>query len=153
MRDGISAGSAIGMTIGQLARELAVNVETIRFYERIGLIEQPEKPVFGHRRYASEIIGRVQFIQRAKALGFSLKEIRELLAMEGACCVEVRGRAEAKRRQITEQIRDLRAIQSALDSLIEGCNETGRADSCSLIDSLKADKDERVGPETRNYFI
>ena len=153
MHDAIVAGSANGMTIGQLAHELAVNVETIRFYERIGLIEQPEKPVFGHRRYASEIIGRVQFIQRAKALGFSLKEIRELLAMQGACCDEVRTRAEEKRRQITEQIRDLSAIQSALGGLIEGCNETRGADSCSLIDSLAAGNAGRATNKTRNYFI
>lgn len=153
MRDGTIAGTANGMTIGQLARELAVNVETIRFYERVGLIEQPEKPVFGHRRYAGAIINRVQFIQRAKALGFSLKEIRELLAMEGACCDQVRSRAEEKRRQISGQIRDLTAIQGALDSLIKGCDANRGADCCSLINSLASGKLERSETKARNCFI
>lgn len=152
MRDRMVAALANAMTIGQLAREVAVNVETIRFYERIGLIEQPEKPVFGHRRYAGKVIGRVQFIQRAKTLGFSLKEIRELLAMEGACCDEVRVRAEEKRRRISEQIRDLKAIHGALGSMIDGCNETREAGSCSFIDALAAGKDERAATETRNYI-
>ncbi len=144
---------ATRLTIGQLARTLDVNVETVRFYERIGLIEQPERPPFGHRRYSSDVVNRVRFIQRAKSLGFSLREIKELLAMDGAPCEDVRSLAQEKRRQISDQIQDLTAIRRVLDSLIDDCRTTSQANSCSLIGALAGTEKIGTGTEKRNYII
>ena len=88
-----------GLTIGKLARKSGVNVETIRFYERKGLINQPEKPPEGYRRYPAEAGVRVRFIRNAKELGFSLREIKELLTLAGTSKVNrkgMRAKAEAK---------------------------------------------------------
>ena len=89
-----------GMTIGKAARNADAGVETIRFYERQGLIAQPPKPLSGYRIYSYETVKRIRFIRQAQALGFSLREIRELLSLKAdpsADCADVRDQAEAKR--------------------------------------------------------
>ena len=91
-------GVGAGLSIGQVASAAGVGVETIRFYERKGLVEQPEKPLFGHRKYPVETAARIRFIRRAKELGFTLGEIAELLELRvdpGKSCSEVRTRALA----------------------------------------------------------
>ncbi|GAB4287220.1 MAG: hypothetical protein Kow0092_40310 [Deferrisomatales bacterium] len=88
-----------GLTIGRVAEAAGVGVETVRFYERKGLIEQPEKPMFGRRTYPPETVGRIRFIRRAKDLGFTLREIAELLELRvdpGKSCAEVRARAPVR---------------------------------------------------------
>src|SRR5918994_4349003 len=95
------------MTIGQAARQAGCGVETIRFYERQGLIERPAKPAVGFRRYPSEIVDRVRFIRQAQGLGFSLREIDELLSLRtdpAADCADVRSRASAKLDEVVRKI-------------------------------------------------
>jgi Hg(II)-responsive transcriptional regulator len=122
--------------IGQVARESGTGVETIRFYERSGLIAEPPRRDSGYREYPREAIARLRFIKRAKELGFSLKEISELLALSGsgkATCGTVRRRAEEKHRQVAEKIADLKRIQNALQELSERCGKGNPSDSCPIL--------------------
>lgn len=124
------------LTIGKLAREAGVNVETVRYYQRVGLLEEPEKPAQGYRRYSTGMLERILFIRRAKQLGFSLEEIRELLDLGEGHCSDVRIRAERKRQRIREQIVDLRAMARTLDELIVAC-KVGQDDThCPIIETL-----------------
>ncbi|MEE9596713.1 MAG: MerR family transcriptional regulator [Acidiferrobacterales bacterium] len=124
-------------TIGKLAREAAVNVETVRYYQRVGLIRKPTKPTEGYRRYSRETVARLRFIKRAQRLGFTLKEITELLKLEDGKCKQAREIAEDKRALIDAQIKDLAGMRAALDKLIRACkrNRTN-AGSCAVIDAL-----------------
>ncbi len=129
------------LTIGRLAREAGVNSETVRYYQRVGLIREPLKPVQGFRHYPIETVTRIRFIKRAQSLGFQLKEIAELLELSDGQCSNVRLRAEQKRAQIDTQIKDLKAMQQTLDVLIRSCR-AGRTDApCPIVESLvgKAD--------------
>ena len=129
-------------TVGRLAREAGVNVETIRYYQRVGLISEPRKPVAGYRRYPAETVARLRFIKRAKRLGFTLKEIADLLQLEDGRCKEARAIAEEKRTLITSQINDLTAMQTELDKLIRACKRKGsNSQSCALIDTLAKARD------------
>src|SRR5262245_9861765 len=96
------------LTIGRLARAAEVTVETIRYYQRRGLLEEPPKPVRGRRRYASDAIRRLRFIRRAQQLGFTLQEIKELLCLEdGQSCRETRLMAEQKLAIIDQRLASL----------------------------------------------
>ena len=88
------------LTIGRLARRAGVNVETVRYYQRIGLVDEPGKPAEGFRTYAPEAVDRITFIKRAQALGFSLDEVRELLEIGDGHCADVCARAEEKRQRM-----------------------------------------------------
>ena len=98
------------LSIGQLARAADVNVETIRYYHRIGLVEQPAQPASGYRRYHPRVLKQLLFIKRAQKLGFSLLEISELLQLGSGSCQDVRRRAEQRREKIDRQIKDLQAL-------------------------------------------
>ena len=141
-----------GMTIGRLAARSGVHVETIRYYQRLGLMPTPQRHYTSVRRYAEDAIGRVQFIKRAQALGFSLDEVKLLLALSiGAHCAETRVLAEQKRRVIERKIADLRAIRRSLDKLIQACERGGRGSGCPVIESLSgnltaAPKTEQTQP-------
>jgi MerR family transcriptional regulator, mercuric resistance operon regulatory protein len=125
-----------GLTIGRLARAVGVNVETIRYYQRRGLISRPPRGNGGFRHYPAETAERLHFIKRAQQLGFQLKEIKELLALGEGHCDDVRARAEAKHTQIQAQIDDLTALRSTLDRLIRTCR-TGASDTyCPIVESL-----------------
>ena len=129
-----------GLTIGRLARAGGVNVETIRYYERRGLLEQPSKPLGGHRRYAAEAVERVRFIKRAQQLGFTLEEVKGLLHLEdGQSCRETRLLAEQKLRQVEARIDDLSRMQRTLNDLIVRCTAGKRPRSCPIIATLSAD--------------
>ena len=124
------------LTIGHLANAAGVNSETVRYYQRVGLIREPLKPAQGFRHYPIETIARIQFIKRAQRLGFQLKEIAELLELSDGQCSDARRRAEQKRSQIDAQINDLKAMQQTLDDLIRSCR-AGRADApCPIVESL-----------------
>ena len=124
------------LTIGRLARAAGVNVETVRYYQRLGLVDEPAKPQSGFRHYSTDTLDRIVFIKRAQQLGFRLQEIRELLELGDGHCADVRAKAEAKRRQIEAQIRDLRAMGATLDELIAACR-TGRGDAhCPMVETL-----------------
>jgi MerR family transcriptional regulator, copper efflux regulator len=129
------------LTIGTAAREAGVGVETIRFYERQNLVERPQKPVgAGVRRYPSETVARIRFIREAQQLGFSLREIRELLALRAdpaADCSKVRQQALAKLHEVHDKIERLRQIGAALETLIAACPAQGGLQACSIIDALE----------------
>lgn len=140
------------MTIGKAARDAGVGVETIRFYERKGLIDRPRKPQSGgYRIYSNETVVRVRFIRQAQQLGFSLREIDDLLSLKtspGADCNDVRARAIEKREEIVRKLGQLRSMKGALDDLIDACPGRGAVRNCSIIDALSKDtkghaKDDR----------
>jgi MerR family mercuric resistance operon transcriptional regulator len=124
-----------GLTIGRLARAAGVHVETIRYYQRRGLLPKPSRPAAGHRRYAADTLARLRFIKRAQELGFTLREIGELLALGGGSCRETQRLAERKRADIEARMKDLRAMRRTLGRLIKSCR-AGDATACPIIDSL-----------------
>ncbi len=129
-----------GMTIGKAAREAGVGVETIRFYERRGLIDQPPKPLdSGYRTYPEETVERVRFIRQAQELGFALREIHELLSLRAAPdadAADVRARATAKLGEVERKIAQLERIRAALAQLIAACPGGGALRTCSIMETL-----------------
>lgn len=127
------------MTIGKAAEQAGVNVETIRFYERKGLIDQPPRREGAFRQYGAEHVSRVRFIREAQQLGFALREISELLDLRSdpnARCEEVRTRTIKKQKAVKSKIRKLRKIDKALGALIDECPREGRLKNCPIIASL-----------------
>lgn len=124
-------------TIGALAKKAGVNVETIRFYQRRGLLVEPVKPFKGIRYYTEQDAQRVRFIKQGQKLGFSLDEVSELLCLEdGQHCQEAKEIAFRKLVQIRERIEDLRAMESALSNLVESCSSNTHSVSCPIIQAL-----------------
>jgi Hg(II)-responsive transcriptional regulator len=126
------------LTIARAAREAGVNTETIRFYERRGLIERPLKGE-GYRVYSRHHIARIRFIKEAQQIGFSLAEIDELLALHAdpnADCSAVQQQAIAKQQEVRRKIEQLREIDAALETLIAACPGQGALQCCSIIDAL-----------------
>ncbi len=124
------------LTIGKLAKNANVNIETIRYYQRQGLITEPLKPLNGFRHYPLADIDKIRFIKRAQQLGFSLKEIQQLLTLGEQQCNDVQNLAIEKRDKIKNQISGLLTIQSALNDLISTCNNNPDLTHCSFIDAL-----------------
>lgn len=124
------------LTIGHLAKLVGVNVETIRYYQRIGLITVPAAPLNGFRKYPIKTAENISFIKRAQRLGFSLKEIAELLKIGDGHCDEVRTRAEKKRNKIEGQIRDLQLLRKTLDQLIRECKSGKDGLHCPIVETL-----------------
>ncbi len=127
------------LTIGHLAKDAQVNVETIRYYERLGLLPRPPRTQSGYRIFPDDAVRRLQFIQRAQDLGFSLKEIRNLLGLRlrpGTRCADVRERAEAKIAEIDVKIRSLQAMRKALVRLVGACSGGGPVSDCPILESL-----------------
>ena len=127
----------IKLTIGKVAAAAEVNVETIRFYQRRGILAEPEKKLGGLRYYEEAAIERVRFVKRAQAIGFSLEEILALLALNTSnACAKTHDAAERKLKIVEDKIRDLERIRTTLQTLIGQCEE-GVADvSCPIIESL-----------------
>ncbi|MDD5460510.1 MAG: Hg(II)-responsive transcriptional regulator [Methylococcales bacterium] len=124
-------------TIGTLAKNAGVNVETIRFYQRRGLLVEPVKPFKGIRHYSERALQRVQFIKQGQKLGFSLDEILELLSLEdGQHCQEAKEIALRKLTLIRERIEGLRIMEAALSNLVESCSSNTESVSCPLILTL-----------------
>jgi len=125
-------------TIGMLARRAGVNVETIRYYQRRGLVPEPAKPLGGIRNYAPEHVQRLRFIKRAQQLGFSLEEVGDLLSLEdGLHCHEVEEIAGKKLATVRERIAQLRGIEGALATLIRKCSSNRGKVRCPLISALE----------------
>ena len=127
------------MRIGMVAEQAGVNIETIRFYERKGLVSQPPKPASGVRQYSLETVARVRLIRQAQRLGFSLREVEELLRLRASPltdCADVRARATEKLAEVNEKLRELSAIRGALEMLIQHCPGSGSAEHCSILDAL-----------------
>ena len=126
------------LTIGKLADAAGVNVETIRYYQRLGLLDEPTKPLGGHRRYAVEQAECLRFIKRAQALGFTLSEIGGLLRLDKGCgCVETRALAVSKLSLIEQKIADLAALQKKLVSLVRQCDAGDGGLNCPIIEALE----------------
>ncbi|MGZ8227621.1 MAG: MerR family transcriptional regulator [Methylococcaceae bacterium] len=121
------------LTINAVAKKSGVGIETIRYYQRIGLIEKPEKPLSGYRIYSEDIITRLLFIQRAKKLGFNLAEIANLLALGDGRCAETKELAAHKLEIIKSKLHDLQAIASTLEKLIQSCESNSTRQACPII--------------------
>ena len=122
-------------TIGKVAQELGINVETIRFYERKGLIKQPIKPSIGYRLYSAENVNRLGFILRAKELGFTLNEIASLMELSQNCH-EVEAISLAKLAVIRSKIASLKKLESVITKLTLDCRNTDDKQPCPIINSL-----------------
>jgi len=128
------------LTIGNLAEQAAVNVQTLRYYERRGLLPAPPRTDGGYRQYPPDSVARVRFIKRAQLLGFSLGEIAELLDLRvhpRRTCSAMRRKAEVKRAEIDRRIRALGDLRAALDDLIEACDSNTPTKECPIIESLE----------------
>ncbi len=128
------------LTIGKVASQAGVGVETVRFYERQGLIAEPPRRASGYRQYPPETPARIRFVRRAKLLGFTLKEIKELLSLRASPnsrCTDVRLRAEAKFEDIQQKIRDLKKMNKALKQLIAACDGRSSATECPILEALE----------------
>ncbi len=124
------------LTIGRIARTAGVNVETIRYYQRVGIVVEPAKPLDGYRTYSPDTVDRIRFIKRAQQLGFSLHEISELLELGDGHCDDVRHHAEEKRTIIDQQINDLQKMRETLDALIQACQCDGDTSHCPIVETL-----------------
>jgi len=128
------------MTIGQVARQAGVGVETIRFYERRGLIAQPQRRPCGYRQYDPQVVHRIRFIRHAKELGFTLREIKELLDLrvEPDChCGQVLALAQAKIADIQHRIEMLERMKQTLLKLATACRRRKRTDSCPILEAME----------------
>lgn len=127
------------LSIGQIAKVAGVGVETIRYYEREGLIEEPPRSESGYRQYSPEDAVRIKFIRHAKELGFSLKEIKELLSLRAnsaASCADVRERATAKISEIEAKMQSLAKMKEILLRLTETCDGMGPTSRCPILEAL-----------------
>ncbi|MGH8505139.1 MAG: MerR family transcriptional regulator [Stenotrophobium sp.] len=129
------------LTIGKLAQQAGVNIDTIRYYERSGLLPEPQRRASGYRDYSSDAVARLQFIRRAKALGFSLDDITELLSLSGRRDVKaVKAAAQARLQSVEQKISELQRIRKGLRTLIDACPGHGDADRCPIISALSQGK-------------
>lgn len=132
-------------TIGEFAKAADVNVETIRYYQRKGLVREPAKPHGSVRRYGAADLARLRFIKTAQRLGFSLDEVAELARLdEGAHCVEVSRLAERKLAQIRERLAELERRERRLATLVDECHDRSGGAGCPLTASLRAGISERA---------
>jgi len=122
--------------IGELAKAAEVNVETVRYYERCGLIQQPDKPYGSIRSYPETTLRRIQFVKRAQLLGFTLEEISRLLQIEDGNCATVHAMAVEKQRVIKSKIHDLKQLQHSLADLANRCELNPDDEHCPIIDAL-----------------
>ena len=125
------------LTIGQVAKAAGVHVETIRYYQRLGLVQQPPREQGTIRHYGSDTAARLRFIKRAQCLGFTLDEVRSLLLLEdGQNCGATRALAEMKLATIRKQLADLNRMRKLLSALIEECDAGKRPRTCPIIATL-----------------
>lgn len=123
-------------TISKAAQQAGVGIETIRYYQRLGLIQEPRKPLNGYRIYPELVITQIRFIKRAQELGFTLQEIKMLLALGAQQCSETREMAETKLKLVQNKIQDLQSIESTLKDLIQHCETRQGDDVCPIIYSI-----------------
>ena len=127
-------------TIGQVAAKANVNVQTIRYYERRGLFPTPRRTPAGYRQYGDEQVGRLRFIKRAQVLGFSLKEIQDLLNLRvrhGSACEAVERRTRQKIDLVHEKLRDLTRMKRTLERLAAACEARQSTDDCPILEALE----------------
>src|SRR4030067_2083798 len=130
------------LSIGQLAREAQVRVETVRYYERRGLMPEPPRRESGYRQYSEPDVTRIRFIKRAQTLGFTLKEILDLLSLRvdpKTTCGDVKRRAEVKIADMEEQIKALQRMKKGLTKVASTCRGRGPTSECPILESLSAE--------------
>lgn len=141
------------MKIGQVATQAGVNIDTLRYYERRGLLAEPERRPSGYREYPEETVSIIRFIKRAQDLGFTLDEIEELISLRGGRNgkrkSDVRALAQAKIGDIDQKLARLKAMRSALSALLEACACSGGRPACPILEALDDDADAPE-PEKRN---
>lgn len=127
-----------GMTIGKIAAEADVAIDTVRYYERAGLLPEPPRRASGYREYPAETVKRLRFIRRAKALGFSLPEIGELLDLSSSSADvrKVKNAAQSKLKLLDEKIAELTRVRDGLQKLVKHCPGHGKADNCPILNAL-----------------
>jgi Hg(II)-responsive transcriptional regulator len=141
------------LTRGELAKRGGVNIETIRYYERLGLLPKPPRSAAGYRLFAADDARRVRFIKRAQELGFSLKEIEELLALQSAphtTRADVHKKTAAKIAEIEEKLRDLQAIKESLERLTAACSGRGPVGGCPILESFDSTQENYDGSKTKS---
>ena len=129
----------MSMKIGEVAKRSGVGIETIRYYEREGLLATPERRPSGYRQYDEVVLARLQFVRRTKDLGFTLAEIKELLGLwfdASTRCVHVRQRATQKVADIEAKILTLRRMKRSLNEIIKQCESKGSVEACPLWEGL-----------------
>lgn len=125
------------LTIGRLAERTGVHFETIRYYQQLGLMPTPARPLGSVRRYGPDAVKRLHFIKRAQGLGFSLDEVKLLLGLSvGKHCAETRALAERKMHMVEEKLANLRSIKKVLTGLIGACGTGKNGRGCPIIESL-----------------
>ena len=127
------------LNIGDVARQGGVTVEALRYYEKAGLIAAPDRDANGYRRYETDAVRHIRFIKRAQELGFTLKNIKDLLSLKGdpgASCCDVRERAEDKVRDMDQKIATLAKMRAVLSTWVEECRGAGPVSECPILDAL-----------------
>lgn len=131
------------LSISEIARRAGVGVDTVRYYEREGLIPEPPRRPSGYRDYPPATVERLRFIRRAKELGFSLAEITELLSLSQNRHADMRGvkrKAEAKLEQVEQKIAELNRVRRGLKTLIAACPGHGELDHCPIVAALSQER-------------
>ena len=132
-------------TIGQLANAAGVNVETVRYYHRIGLLAAPDRAYGSIRRYSTDSLQRLRFIKRAQRIGCTLEEVASLFKLsDGMHCAETKSLAEHKLTLVRQKLKDLRAIEAALNNFVMACAQTPSEQECPIITSLMGDYPEEI---------
>lgn len=135
---------------GEVASRAKVNKETVRYYEKRGLIPEPDRRRSGYRIFTQRHIDQIKFIKRAQQLGFTLSEIKELLELrmdEDTTCSEIRDEAQKKYRDVIQKIEDLQRIEATLVDLIDSCADDGPKGKCPILDALEGESE--TGRELR----
>ena len=131
-----------GLKVGEVAKRAAVNLQTIHFYEREGLLPRPQRTASNYRMYSGDAVQRVRFIKRAQELGFALKDIKDLLSLRatpGTRCADVRQRAHTKLQDIDEKIGTLQRMRKALTKLIGECEGKKPISACPILEALDSE--------------
>ncbi len=129
--------------IGKIAQNSGVTVETVRYYEKQGLILKPDRGANGYRRYSKDAARQVRFIKRAQEVGFTLKDIKELLSLKAdpeASCCDVRARAERKVQEMEDKIITLTRMKNVLSTWVTDCEGQGPTSQCPILDALDAEE-------------
>ena len=131
------------MTRSEVAKRAGVSRETVRYYEKRGLIPPPSRTAAGYRQYTDEYVKRIRFVKRAQELGFTLKEIKDLLSLRAdpeISSTEVQEQAEAKVIEVEAKIRDLHRIKQALSRLVASCREKQPREDCPILEAMREDE-------------
>lgn len=131
---------AAELTIGKVARSAGLSIDTVRYYEREGLLEKPSRTASRYRHYTPDAVARLRFVRQAKELGFSLHEIKELLSLRlapGTSCADVRAHAEHKIADVDRRIASLKRVRGALTKLTSACSGKGPVSHCPILEALE----------------